>query len=396
MKFSFVSFSLFQTLRSLVRRAHSAPGPRMPFAHLVALAVLATPGVLLAQTGVPVKIWGSATVAGGTSLGEASLGFMATFEASSPGVNDAYYVGADDNSTAGISVPVKTVQLQPEKTYELQVEAERVTALILRMVPPPGYVLEIDGMVRSRVAISGIASPYEHYQTMTVRLVGQANVNSPPVGAGASSSLGAGERIEWEIGMGALKNGRSAGTLALIDAGTAAAWSTLFTPTALSYAAVSSEVQVHRSAGELRQILANEAAVDIVTLSSTSYEIRFYHPDQASGSTFPRTFGGLPYVIYKVEQGGTSTTLKITSYTRNITSLSDTSAGVVREATTSIARTGSSWPAYTWTRRDWTTVGQTPLTEVVAASSSGSGVTRNLSLAEQGYNGGTVATQVNR
>ncbi|MEJ1974182.1 MAG: hypothetical protein WDM96_17515 [Lacunisphaera sp.] len=113
-------------------------------------------------------------------------------------------------------------------------------------------------------------------------------------------------KVRWSVSLGSQMNGASAGSLAIIDAGTGSSWASLFTPAALDYTPPSPEITVIRDGSNaIRQIIANQAVADVTTVSSTQYDISFYHATEASGSgTSLRTFSGKPYVVYHVSQGG--------------------------------------------------------------------------------------------
>ena len=48
--------------------------------------------------------------------------------------------------------------------------------------------------------------------------------------------------VDWRVSLGSLRNGGSAGDLALIDTGQRSDWSAIFTPASLYYEAVSDEI----------------------------------------------------------------------------------------------------------------------------------------------------------
>ncbi|MGH6628198.1 MAG: hypothetical protein ACREB3_00535, partial [Burkholderiales bacterium] len=337
--------------------------------------------------GVPVKIWGSAVT--NYYQGEpGELDIYGTALDTSPGANDGDFDLYGIRYSAGsFTAPNKTVFFEPGKSYSVSVMGLTVTSLSMYVTPPPGYQVEIDGVPRELVSATvGSGSGYFYAHTYIVR------VSSPRQDfsgrAGTASPISA-DKLHWQVSLGYLKNGGSARSLAIIDAATASSWSSLFTPAGLQYAPPSSEVYVYRDgSSNIRQIIANQAAVDVVTNGATQYELRFYHPQQVQGSTYPRTFTGQPYVTYRIEQGATATTLKITSETRNITDFYATNNSIVRTAVASLARTGT-WPAFTWTLGDWDTNPASPLVEEVSAS-SGTTQSRSASAAVQPHYGAPV------
>ncbi len=343
---------------------------------------------------VPVRFWGGGGAAfnwennpGGLTIDIAGL-------ESTPGAGDGYrslngmnfatgFICTDSNGKAHA-----TVSLEPGKTYYVGMTGGWLEAANIGFAPPPGYRIEINGEIRQRYE-EIVAEPSEVYsEVVTLRVLGPATDFSGP--AGQASAL-ANERLFWQVALGSLRNGASAGALTLVDAGNSGSWSTVFTPASLHYQPPSDEVIVYRSAGRIRQILAPAAAVDVVTstedssLGANQFEIRFYPPDQATGSSLPRTMGGAAFVTYRVEQGATNTTLMITSTTRQ---LEESGQPVKRTALTSVSRSGS-WPSFTWTLKGWNTSGQTQQTEVVTVS-SGTASAREVDSTASAANGSTA------
>lgn len=355
-------------------------------------------------TGVPTRIWASASGrVGGVDPSEIELtgdGFLAVDPVSGGGTS--LYVYGVRTGSSWYDTDRATVQMEAGKVYYLAVTGLFNSQNALNVVPPVGYQVEIDGTVRNRLASSGNSHTY------VVRLIAPqdtqpmmpgtgtplppptsgGNPAPEPVPTGAAPASLTANRIYWQAALGALQNGESARSLALVDAGNAASWSPLFTPAALQYTAPSPEVVVYREGNAIRQILAHATAADVVTLSPTAYEIRFYHPAQAVGTVFPVTFTGAPFVTYRIEQGGTDTTLRITSETRDLAT-----QVIARTAVTTLTRTGT-WPNYTWNLQDWNTSGQAQQVQEVRQSG---GTTQNrtetVTLSQPG---GAVATQMTR
>src|SRR5262249_45219693 len=77
---------------------------------------------------------------------------------------------------------------------------------------------------------------------------------------------------------------------------------------------------------------------------------------------------------YRIEQGATATTLKLTREFRNVpdANATDTTAPVTRREFMTLVRTDS-WPAFKWTKTDWYAEGQTPLVETFTQGASVSG-----------------------
>lgn len=126
---------------------------------------------------------------------------------------------------------------------------------------------------------------------------------------GASSA--ANHSVDMQFHLGKDTTGASAGSLAVAATGVSSA---LHSPAALRLLSGSGpDVEVIKSGDDLRQIKAPETFVDIVTLTSSSYEIRFYLPSQVgtiSGGLYPVT--GSPFVTYLVDNPGSGSSVRFT------------------------------------------------------------------------------------
>lgn len=363
---------------------------------LIALAGAAPLLRANSSPGVPVRIWGSA-------YGQANTGGQANVNVAG---ND--FLNADGTGTVDLDVDAtprtattadwfstddNTVHMEPGKVYTITVDGTSASGVVqqvaLSMAPPLGYEIEIDGTRRQRNDYTGVSKSF------TVRLLGSGERAFVATGAASQLMLG---RVYWQVGLGALRNGKAAGSLAIIDAGASANWSVLFTTAALQYETPSEEISVVPAAGGLiRQIVANQAVIDIVTNSATQYDLKFYLPSQiATGSgTELRTFtsGATPYLTYRVEKGSTDTTLKITS-TAVETDANEGSG--TRVAVTSLARVDNDpagWPTFTWTRKDWNT-GSTQIAEQITTSTAGTSPVSRNEVVEVRPDGGNASTNV--
>ena len=251
-----------------------------------------------------------------------------------------------------MNLDLGTVNATPGATYTLNLTQTNVVGGTINVLPPPGYRVILGGMARSSAPLAS---------NIVMRVV---RAGDGPLGAAGFASTLRGSKIDWRLSLGGLRNGDSAGALQLTDSGQMASWSGLYTPAGLSYESASDEVYVYYASGALRQIIANQVAVDIVTLNSTSYQIKCYTPQQIT-SVVPCTFAGQPFVTYTVmkgtDSGDNDTTLKIIRETRNIVDPNATNAPVARKDWMKIKRSGS-FPGFTWANTDWTLEGQSPIT----------------------------------
>lgn len=277
----------------------------------------------------------------------------------------------------------------PGQSRQLTVGTGNVENATLNIEAPPGYRVLIDGVPRTRVTYNGdwIFS----YQIDPIKNQFNGMLGDMVTSASITTAL------DWHLSLGSLHNGTPAGDLVLADTGQASDWSPLYTPAPLAYESGSDEVYVYRENNIIRQIVADQMAVDIVALNSNSYEIRCYNPGQIQNSAAPFTFSGSPFVVYRVQQGGTATSLVLTKETRNITDLVSTFP-ISRSETMTIDRTstGSSSTDFKWVRRGWYTTGQPPVTETSSQSTDQGNGLRSENITVQNYGSSTPSFALSR
>lgn len=351
------------------------------FLHWVILVAAGLSGSLTVRAttvSVPVHIWADGAAGNGLSV-------SATFLESAPGAADGYEAVTQPGS-GSLTADLGNVNAEPGRGYQVMIGGGGwFYGGALNVVPPPGFYAEIEGVVRNRY-LTG-------YGVVVVRILPRPALAPRQASTDISQATG---KVDWRVSLGSLRNGASAGEIALIDAGFMSDWSALYTPALLDYEALSAEVQVYRNGGWLRQVVANETAVDIVTLSPTAYELRFYNPAQLQGTEAPYTFTGQPYTIYKIERDGGlgATKLKIVRSCYNIPDTTATGIAAARTEVMSIERSGTAWPNYDWTHSAWTVVGQTPLVQRTV-DSGGTVAARTESVAVR-VPGGNIATSASR
>ena len=308
---------------------------------------------------VAILIWGEARANDFGDEDSASYGFD---------LPEALFAGGNGSTTvpgANFSASGVTVSLVPGKAYVVNTNGSNLAESNIRASAPPGYVIEFNGIERTVYGDS----------TMRLRIVSKYHTFFGR--AGTSSSLSTGQ-THWQVALGYLANGDPARSLAIVDVGTDANWSSAFTPRGLSIQ--SSEVSLIPVstttgpfvAGEIRQVVAPEVVVDIVPAAGrTSYEMRFYHRASVSPAA-PYTPTGSPYVKYTVARDGSDTKLKITR-----TDLKENAAAgdpPLRTFVTTVERTGTAIDNFVWKMEDWHLSGQpAPVIETAVWSTNATG-----------------------
>jgi RHS repeat-associated protein len=194
------------------------------------------------------------------------------------------------------------VELRPNETYTMTA-GTGICSIHVNFDVPPGYKLEINDKETTAIDKSG-SSPGGGDGTWSVVLREKCACSCESADGGPPSDS-SGQQVGsvlWGAALGRLSDGRSAGSINIRERFLSAS---TYTPAALIYSppARTSEVEVIRTpGGALRQIKAPQALADVVTVSSTEYDIRFYLPaDVGSKVNGLYTVVAAPFATWKIK-----------------------------------------------------------------------------------------------
>lgn len=356
---------------------------------IIAFAAVLAPSAVFGQNAgtpvaIPVRLVAQAVGESGSTMSVAGTGYPM------PGNASGYFSFSGTSSTSVLtpfSTTYETVMLEPGKDYIFSVSGTSVQGMQLYAGVQPGYQAEIDGYIRGSELLSensiGPNGLGDYLAQVHVRIIAPSSTDG--ASAGTCSSIASG-RIQWSVSLGTLKNGSAAGSIVITDPGTETSWSSLFTPALLQYESVSSEVVVvSDSNNNIRQIVSDQALVDVSTPTSTSVKLDFYDPVGMSGGG-PYTPSGTPYVSYLISQGSSSTSMQIAK------TLYDTAGSVVRTDSTTLTRSGTGPDGYSWDLQDWNLQGQSQLVQEERSDSSDSSGNRVENIAVSSPQGSAVST----
>lgn len=266
----------------------------------IAISPLALGQVVDPPVGIAVKVWANGVV-GDPSGGDVSLwgDFLPSIPGGADGSVSAYGYGDYGDVITALLGAKGYIRVEPSKIYLLNVGSTNLDSAAVNIVAPPGFRVVMDGMIRTREETGG----------------GVVKLQLLPVGAAHPGLAGLASttpstNIDFRVSLGNLKNGTSAGELALISTGTGSDWSNIAQPSSLYYEPLAPEITTYSPNNVLRQIVANQVVVDIVPLPANApayFEIRCYNPSQAvpyNPAIFPYSFTGQPYVT---QPGGAGT-----------------------------------------------------------------------------------------
>lgn len=169
--------------------------------------------------------------------------------------------------------PDGKVKLKPDIPYTMMLSGSKVSTAHMEIDCPDCFKVYINGEEISTVDESGLGC--EAYTgSWTVVLKPNVDESSGAAGDGGVTGGSASGGLGGSFSLGGSASG-SAGEISF-SSGTISP--DLFTSGVLNYVSVTPDVEVIRDSGTnaLRQIKAPEVLADIVTLSATSYEVRFY------------------------------------------------------------------------------------------------------------------------
>jgi RHS repeat-associated protein len=193
------------------------------------------------------------------------------------------------------------VDLQPDVTYHFSVDAGETCSSHFNFYDiPEGYKLEIDGVETTtidKVSERG----YGGNGTWNVVVREECNhCGSGPSGSEGGPDVGS---AIWSVGLGNLSDGRSAGKLSIRQSQLTA---TSYTPDALIYSPPghTDEVDITQTAnGNHRQIKVPESLADILVISASEYDIRFYRSTNVGSKDGSGLYmlTGTPFVTYTIK-----------------------------------------------------------------------------------------------
>jgi RHS repeat-associated protein len=211
--------------------------------------------------------------------------------------------------------------LKIDQTYQLTAGSELCSTHVAFDVPDDFYV-EVNG-VQTDTLDAGGAAKGSGDGTWNVVVRRRCPCGESGAGESAGPQLGS---VNWDLGLGYLPDGRSAQGIGLHEDVLS---STIYTPAALTYSppGLTNDVDVVRGAnGSLRQVKAPQALADIVTISASEYDIRFYRPaDVGAKVNGVYNVSGQPFVTWKVKNPNPPATdhLQISKIQNGVTDTND-------------------------------------------------------------------------
>jgi RHS repeat-associated protein len=261
-------------------------------------------------------------------LAGAGSGTMTVYGEGPASLNHSVSGSTTESATA-------TAWLRPGRQYTVNLQASGPTDYWLSYTAPQGYVLTVNGVASNLTARSPGGGWYSHDYTLELRPVGDLGATE----FGQFLGVELGKSVTWEVGLGKLGTGRSAGRLCFKEydlAGSPAARDRAYYSPPPSYGEAWT-IRDGASNQRLRQVLVPQGVVDLIDDVGGGYWIRFFPWSQAEGSP------GNPFILY----GSPWKTIRVETPGANQLKLTETEGSAVRVtlATAPSAASGN----YTWT-----------------------------------------------
>jgi len=196
--------------------------------------------------------------------------------------------------------------LTTDVTYQITAGTDSCSTHIVFDDLPAKYTLEINGVKTNTIDQGGSTKGSgDGTWNVVVR-------KCRSCGEGATSCDLDLDSINWGVSMGRLSDGRSAEALSILENAISAS---VYTPAALIYSppGQTNEVDVVRNGdGSLRQIKAAQALADVVVISASEYEVRFYRLADVgtkTGGIYP--VSNQPLTVWRIKNPDPTTTRRL-------------------------------------------------------------------------------------
>ena len=196
--------------------------------------------------------------------------------------------------------------LKPGLTYQVSAGTGSCSTHIVFDVPDK-YTVEVDGVKTNVIDKVGAAkSGGDGVWNVVVRRCKACEAE-----ASQSCSIDL-NSVNWSVSMGRLSDGRSAEAISIQEGSLSAA---IYTPATLVYTppGQTAEVDVVRAVdGSLRQIKAPQSLADVVAISGSEFEVRFYRPTDVGAKV-----GGVyqvlsqPFTVWKIKNPDPTTVSRL-------------------------------------------------------------------------------------
>ena len=196
--------------------------------------------------------------------------------------------------------------LKTDVTYQITAGTDSCSTHIVFDLPPK-YTLEINGVKTNTIDKAGSTKGSgDGTWNLVVRKCRNCD------GETATSCDLDLDSINWSVSMGHLSDGRSAEALSILENAVSAS---VYTPAALIYSPPGQTIEVdvvRNGDGSVRQIKATQALADVVVISASEYEVRFYRlADVGTKTAGIYPVSNQPFTVWRIKNPDPTTTRRL-------------------------------------------------------------------------------------
>ena len=263
--------------------------------------------VLTATLFVASQGWSSESIASDTVVHVTASGELdATDEESwiDISIGQDSWAGKQVNDEGTDDLDLGTAALKPGKDYTVTVTGMDVSGYRAHFNPSEGYTVFINGLERNLFDASSTELDDTSNDVFSIRVETVPGSVFTPAGEALPLSSG---KVVWRVGMGQLRNGKSAGFMAIRQD---ALDTTTFQISSLIYDSSSPEIDRVPSSGTIEQVRAPFGLVDVSSITG-GYELEFFTTATGPDGNGHYTPSGSAFVTYEITSQSSGTILRI-------------------------------------------------------------------------------------
>jgi len=243
--------------------------------------------------------------------------------------------GAPTESNAGFG------WMRPGKQYRVNIQGSGASEYWLNFVAPQGYDLFVDNTQRDLVYRNTGGGGFNYDYTIELR---PAASSADPAPFSSFSGIQIGKSVSWEIGLGTIAGGRSAGRITFKEydlSNSSSSRARLYLGQVPNYGEVWTFYD-GPSNQTLRQVSVPQGLIDLLDDGSGGYNLRFFMYSQLEGSP------GNPFILH----GDPWKTIHVQLTASNQLTITETQGAVTRRSQLTLTSGSVGSGTYVWTLQE--------------------------------------------
>lgn len=190
------------------------------------------------------------------------------------GTSPSLAINGGNAATIGESPSAINALVKPGKAYVITVTGTTCTDYWLNFTPPTGYSLLVDGVARNSIRVTLTPAQLPYSINHLIELRPESSYSGAPFGTFTGVQVD--KAITWEVGLGSLRNGRSASRLIFREkdlSNDPVSRARLYYVAPGNYGEIDVKYTADRA---LRQLAVPQGFIDIVDDAAGGYWLKFY------------------------------------------------------------------------------------------------------------------------